>query len=388
MSKFSGPEIEMKSLDDGVTIRPEVLERARTMISAALHGAAVDEGVFQFQVSSCDGLSAHSRPFMDMQLSGQCPNMIFVRARTGGSPDSGIKGMLRLPVGTDRRLLFTGLVPPIENFNRDGWREVIQEIAPNPPPEGSRAKVIVPVIAGISRGNGHDQMPGKLLAVEQIAATALARPISPVAAVALSFPPAPVSPPAASPIQAPFPPASPVGKNGGGSDESEKLTQFLFRVLQGSSDGIFPSKGTGPLVREFFPKREQQGLVMATFSSLVGRQWIRKIEPGRYQIEPSFVERHHLSISLAPLPEVQPKKVRQKGPITAVRQAVASSLDLVAQLRAIDSAIEALVKERMRLEENVVAARDQLTAAEKALRMFNEQVEPGQHTLAKLYVQP
>lgn len=393
MNELGGPLVEMEN-QSKVMIRPITLKRSVAMLRTALYESGVESGVFRFLVfGPCDKFYHQGQPALEVTPFPTMANALFVRMKSCGDPDSAISGSLKLPEGRDHDGLLRELAIVLHNHSgKNGWKEVLDNVPPEPPPEKGLTEPS-PISSVDPKGEG--KMSSNLDMHQPLSAAALlplqAEPVSAGASPSRDIAPSPpdvsgaqslptddarassrmiasflakdTSPPStqASAHQDDFVKAK---KGGTGKEHvysEEQLTKFLLGVLKGSRDGLFQGKGNGPIAQEFFPERDPRGLVTSIAYKLMAMGWIHQAGSGTYRVDASFVKRHGLDIILVPsLPGND-----AKGVVGATSTRSSKIAELAAELRVVTSLIEVVIEERRLLEDKVSSKFEALQRAQK-----------------------
>lgn len=126
----------------GEDCTPGTIKRAQAMLEYLLGQARFLEGVYDFCVTGQDepARAGAGGPCVAFLLGGK-QSGLQVRIRSRGGADGCISGLLSLPEGMDTESSFRIVAPLAANLNSGGWREVLDNISPEPPPpHGNAAK--------------------------------------------------------------------------------------------------------------------------------------------------------------------------------------------------------------------------------------------------------
>ena len=329
MSENSDREVEVRG-QGGYS--PGVLDRAKAMLIALLDEAEADGGRYRFDVDGpCEALKHHTLPFLQVQPSAQIPIMIVVQLKSTGKPEGAIKGSLRLPVGANRAQILKEMAPALENFNKAGWKDVLNSVPPGQPP----AKVVSPTgqINGlVPPGNALVPIPGLSNGHD----TKDAPPEAPAKA------------------------------------QPDKHEQCVIRLLAGKEDGVFSGKDIPSVARQFFPGKSDRWYSTGIVQEFLGKRLVRRVASGTYQVEASFVtKRGILGLKLVPQPALSRQARSSKEAPRSKGTVVGSYAELIAQRRAIDEQLLAL---RPGLEADVVLARHELAEAEQGVALAKQKL--------------
>lgn len=384
---------------DADGIPPATIRIARPMLERLLEDADASSGVYTLQVAGAySRFDTISDNCVEVTLGNQS-GAVLVRLRARYGPKGNFFGFLRLPSGVKREQFFQNLEIAARALNESKWKEVIDNIAPEP---SGRSLASPPPLP--------ERVSASVLKVPAPAPAPAPAPVSVPAA-----PSGATTLPAATTLSQPavVPPASNLSEL---SAEVTRLVALLKSILQDPEvkNGVFLSQALIDYARPFFPDEHAPGWIMKLLAELENRQkWIRRVGKKQYQVEQGFVKEHYPSASIQPLPKAvrnsprvgnataastSPKtEDKQKGINGEAHPAVPSRSNgngtggstlesLTAHLRQVDELIagerqklEAAVivaREKVKLiEQSLEAARGEVTVAEALLQGFNQSLQ-------------
>ncbi len=349
-----GREVEVRGKGD---YRTGSLDRAKAMLQALLVEADAQIGRYRFDAEgTCEVFRHLSKPILEIQPCAQVVNMILVRLKSGGHPESTLRGVLRLPPGANRAKILQDMGPALDNFNGEGWKSVLDNIPPGPYPER--------VSSLIGRVNGSGAILNPVARAGEISALAVERMRG-----------QDMETPSKSEVS-----------------HEHKLAEFLRQVLaqDGVINGLFTGQGVTRFSQPLFPQAAMIWQRTGILRELAGLKWIRRVGHGEYQVEQAFVTKYALAISLTPRDKVirVDKKKSTKGPKPNGHaqngcnlQALLDQVDQIALL--IARIQEEAKREERELEASlaeaqaaVVRAQELVAERQAALDTFKERLTP------------